>query len=208
MCLASTRSGRTGPPNAGPSAKKCTGSGLLPCAESRQQDRACFVGFWFSFCRALYTMFHGWNPQRIRVCGTPATCPRSKISESSTLREGELSMTTDAEKMSIIARLDRAIELKNQTGQPAKGAPMPYVRAVETATAAGIIGYYEGRTGRRTLPGGVPLDVSVAAAGFGLGFLGLGGVGAEHAYAIGTAGLAVCAYNWGKQMGERMSGST
>ncbi len=117
-------------------------------------------------------------------------------------------MTTDAEKMSIIARLDRAIELKNQTGQPAKGAPMPYVRAVETATAAGIIGYYEGRTGRRTLPGGVPLDVSVAAAGFGLGFLGLGGVGAEHAYAIGTAGLAVCAYNWGKQMGERMSGST
>jgi hypothetical protein len=114
-------------------------------------------------------------------------------------------MTTDAEKMVLIERLDRAIESKNRMVQRAKDESMVYLHAAETAAAAGIVGYYEGRTGKQNLVDGIPLDFAVAAAGFGLGFFGLSKNQASHAYAVGSGGLAIYAYKWGREMGQKMS---
>jgi hypothetical protein len=114
-------------------------------------------------------------------------------------------MTTDAEKMILIERLDRAIESKNRMMQRAKDESMVYLHAGETALAAGIVGYYEGRTGKQNLIDGIPLDFAVAAAGFGLGFFGLSKNQAGHAYAVGSGGLSIYAYKWGREMGQKMS---
>ncbi len=43
------------------------------------------------------------------------------------------------------------------------------------------------------------------AAGFGVGFFGLAPKQATHAYAVGSGALAVYAYKWGREMGQRMS---
>jgi hypothetical protein len=113
-------------------------------------------------------------------------------------------MTTDAEKMILIERLDRALEAKNKMVQRAKDDSLVYLHAAETAVAAGICGYFEGRTGKENLVDGIPLDFAIAAGGFGLGFFGLGKQSAGHAYAVGSGGLAVYAYKWGKEMGQKM----
>jgi hypothetical protein len=117
-------------------------------------------------------------------------------------------MTTDAEKMILIERLDRAIESKNRMVQRAKDESLVYLHAAETAAAAGVCGYYEGRTGKQNLVDGIPLDFAVAAAGFGMGFFGLSKGQAGHAYAVGSGGLAVYAYKWGREMGQKMSAPT
>jgi len=114
-------------------------------------------------------------------------------------------MTTDAEKMILIERLDRALEQKNKMVQRAKDESLVYLHAAETAVAAGICGYYEGRTGKENLVDGIPVDFAIAAAGFGLGFFGLSKQSAGHAYAVGSGGLAVYSYKWGKEMGQKMS---
>ena len=114
-------------------------------------------------------------------------------------------MTTDAEKMILIERLDRALESKNKMMQRAKDDSLVYLHAAETAVAAGICGYYEGRTGKENLVDGIPLDFAIAAGGFGLGFFGLGKQTSGHAYAVGSGGLAVYSYKWGKEMGQKMS---
>ncbi len=113
-------------------------------------------------------------------------------------------MTTDAEKMILIDRLDRALEAKNKIVQRAKDESMVYLHAAETAVAAGIVGYYEGRTGKENLIDGIPLDFAIAAAGFGVGFFGLSKNTAGHAYAVGSGGLAIYTYKWGKEMGQKM----
>jgi hypothetical protein len=56
-------------------------------------------------------------------------------------------MTTDSEKMILIERLDRALEAKNKIVQRAKDDSLVYLHAAETAVAAGVCGYFEGRTG-------------------------------------------------------------
>ncbi len=117
-------------------------------------------------------------------------------------------MTTDAEKMILIERLDRALEAKNKMVQRAKDESLVYLHAAETAVAAGVVGYFEGRTGKENLVDGIPLDFAVAATGFGLGFFGLGKQTASHAYAVGSGGLAVYAYKWGKEMGQKMNAPT
>ena len=114
-------------------------------------------------------------------------------------------MTTDAEKMILIERLDRALEQKNKMVQRAKDESLVYLHAAETAVAAGICGYYEGRTGKENLVDRIPVDFAIAAAGFGLGFFGLSKQSAGHAYAVGSGGLAVYSYKWGKEMGQKMS---
>jgi len=114
-------------------------------------------------------------------------------------------MTTDAEKMILIERLDRALEQKNKMVQRAKDDSLVYLHAAETAVAAGVVGYFEGRTGKENLVDGIPLDFAIAAGGFGLGFFGLGKQAAGHAYAVGSGGLAVYSYKWGKEMGQKMS---
>ena len=108
---------------------------------------------------------------------------------------------TDTEKMILIEPL----EAKNKIVQRAKDDSLVYLHAAETAVAAGICGYFEGRTGRQNLVDGSPLDFAIAAGGFGLGFFGLGKQAAGHAYAVGSGGLAVYSYKWGKEMGQKMS---
>lgn len=117
-------------------------------------------------------------------------------------------MTTDTEKLILIERLDRSLEAKNKIVQRAKEDSLVYLHAAETAVAAGIFGYYEGRTGKQNLVDGIPLDFAIAAGGFGLGFFGLGKQSAGHAYAVGSGGLSVYAYKWGKEMGQKMSAPT
>lgn len=117
-------------------------------------------------------------------------------------------MTTDAEKLVLIERLDRAIESKNRMMQRAKDESLVYLHAAETAVAAGIVGYYEGRTGKDHLVDGIGLDFAIAAGGFGLGFFGLSKQMAGHAYAVGSGGLAVYSYKWGKEMGTKMAAPT
>ena len=112
---------------------------------------------------------------------------------------------SDTEKMMLIERLDRALEAKNKIVQRAKDDSLVYLHAAETALAAGICGYFEGRTGRQNLVDGIPLDFAIAAGGFGLGFFGLGKQAAGHAYAVGSGGLAVYSYKWGREMGSKMS---
>jgi hypothetical protein len=112
---------------------------------------------------------------------------------------------SETEKMILIERLDRALEAKNKIVQRAKDDSLVYLHAAETAVAAGVCGYFEGRTGRQNLVDGIPLDFAIAAGGFGLGFFGLGKQAAGHAYAVGSGGLAVYSYKWGKEMGQKMS---
>src|SRR5579859_3143308 len=109
----------------------------------------------------------------------------------------------DPEKRSLLARLDQLHEAGGRMVQrPVARAPMPFWDAAQAAGVAGIIGYYEGRTARETLPNGSRLDASIAAAGFGMGFLEFDDAARHHAFAIGMGGLAICAYKCGLAMGQ------
>jgi len=111
----------------------------------------------------------------------------------------------DPEKRSLLARLEQAYEASRRVAWRPAHAAVPFGYAAQAAGVAGTIGYYEGRTGRETLPEGSRLDASVAAGGFGMGLLEFEGTAREHAFAIGLGGLVICAYKCGLGMGQRMA---
>lgn len=115
-------------------------------------------------------------------------------------------MSSDAEKMMLLDRLDRALDAKNRIVAKAKAESEMYLTAGATAVAAGLVGYYESKTGKTTLIDGIPLDFSLAAAGFGLGFFGgLGKQLTPYAYAVGAGGMSVYAYKFGRNMGAKQA---
>lgn len=114
-------------------------------------------------------------------------------------------MATDSEKLELLNRLDRAMEAGKRMKEKIREESMVYVHAAESAASAGLIGYYEGRVGKETLVDGITLDFGVAAAAFAAAFFGLGPKYAPHAYAIGTGGLSIYTYKWGREMGQKMS---
>lgn len=113
-------------------------------------------------------------------------------------------MSSDTERMMLLDRLDRALEAKNKMVQKAKAEGEMYLTAGVTAVAAGVVGYYESKTGKTTLIDGIPFDFTLAAAGFGLGFFGgLGKQLTPYAYALGAGGMSVYSYKWGRNLGAR-----
>src|SRR5258708_15770010 len=117
------------------------------------------------FCFAMGTTAHDVKRkvhQKLPDCRTGASCARRKYMEAEPCRKEEPNMTTDAEKMILIERLDRASRLKNKMVTRAKEESLVYLHAAETAGAAGIVGYYEGRPGKQNLIDGIPLDFPVA----------------------------------------------
>lgn len=114
-------------------------------------------------------------------------------------------MSSDAEKLALLDRLDRAIESKNRIVQRGKDEAEMYMAGAVTAVTAGVIGYYEGRTGKENLFDGIPLDFAVGAAAYAFGFFGLKPKQAGLAYAAGNGGFSVYTYKWGKEMGGKMA---
>lgn len=115
-------------------------------------------------------------------------------------------MSTDSERMMLLDRLDRALDAKNKIVQKAKAESEMYLTAGVTTATAGLIGYYESKTGKTTLIDGIPLDFSIAAVGFGLGFFGgLGKQLTPYAYAAGAGGMSVYGYKFGRNMGARQA---
>src|SRR5262249_44121111 len=83
----------------------------------------------------------------------------------------------DQQKLYLIDQLEKArnqIERAKDYGrslkEKAKAETNLYIGAAVSAATSGVIGYYEGRKGTDNLFGPVPIDLAVAAAGFGLGF--------------------------------------
>ena len=126
------------------------------------------------------------------------------VNRSSIRRTKEMNQS-EAEKLVLLERLDRAVESGRRMKEKAKAEADLYIQGGETAATAGIIGYFEGRTGRENLVDGIPLDFAVAAAAYGIGFFGVGRDLSKHLYAIGNGGLAVYGYKWGKTVGSRMA---
>ncbi len=111
----------------------------------------------------------------------------------------------DSEKLALIDQIDRVMEQKNRMVQKAKEEAAIYMHAAETAVAAGLIGVFEGRTGKTTLVDGIGADFALAAVCFGAGFFGAGKKLAPHLYALGAGGLGVYTYKWGREMGLKMA---
>lgn len=111
----------------------------------------------------------------------------------------------DSEKLALIDQLDRVMEQKNRIVQKARDEAAIYMHAAETAVAAGLIGVFEGRTGKTTLVDGIGADFALAAVCFGAGFFGAGKKLAPHLYALGAGGLGVYTYKWGREMGLKMA---
>ena len=112
----------------------------------------------------------------------------------------------DQEKLYLIDKLERLTETGRRLKVQAKEETNLYVGAAVANATSGIIGYYEGRQGKQTLLGGLPLDFLVAAAGFGLGFFGTKDrETAKLFYAAGLAGSCIYTYKFGRELGAKMA---
>jgi hypothetical protein len=127
----------------------------------------------------------------------PAACSRP--------HRGEKTMSSDAEKLALLERLDRTIEAKNRLVAKGKEEAATYLHGAITAFSAGVIGYYEGRTGKENLFDGIPMDFAVGALAYGVGFFGMKSKTAGYLYAAGNGGFSVYTYKWGKEMGAKMA---
>src|SRR5437870_13042445 len=83
------------------------------------------------------------------------------------------------------------------------------VAAVETTGTAYAFGFLNGRFGGEhgelSIGGVVPVDLLAGTALHALAFFnGLDEEQAPHAHAVGTGGLAACAYRYGHRLGESM----
>src|SRR5258708_36831952 len=79
------------------------------------------------FCFAMGTTAHDVKRkvhQKLPDCRRSASCAGRKNMEAEPGRKEEPNMTTDAEKMVLIERLDRAIESKNKRVQRARDEPL------------------------------------------------------------------------------------
>ncbi len=84
------------------------------------------------------------------------------------------------------------------------------VAAVETTGTAYAFGFLNGRFGNEhgelSIGGVVPVDLLAGAALHALAFFnGLDEEQAPHAHAVGTGGLAACAYRYGDRLGKSMA---
>jgi hypothetical protein len=112
----------------------------------------------------------------------------------------------DQEKLYLIDKLERMTEAGRRLKTQAKEETNLYIGAAVANATSGIIGYYEGRQGKQSLFGGLPLDFTVAALGFGLGFFGTKDrETAKLFYAAGLAGSCVYTYKFGRELGAKMA---
>jgi hypothetical protein len=112
----------------------------------------------------------------------------------------------DQEKLYLIDKLERLTETGRRLKTQAKEETNLYIGAAVANATSGIIGYYEGRQGKQSLFGGLPLDFTVAALGFGLGFFGTKDrETAKLFYAAGLAGSCVYTYKFGRELGAKMA---
>jgi hypothetical protein len=116
---------------------------------------------------------------------------------------------TDQEKLYLVDKLERLTETGRRLKVKAKEEQDLFLGAAVANATSGIIGYYEGRQGKQTLFGGLPLDFTVAAAGFGLGFFATKNPETSKLfYAAGIAGSCLYTYKFGRELGARMAQPT
>ncbi|HKQ69532.1 MAG TPA: hypothetical protein VJT73_09340 [Polyangiaceae bacterium] len=111
----------------------------------------------------------------------------------------------DQEKLYLIDKLERLTETGRRLKVQAKEETNLYIGAAVANATSGVIGYYEGRQGKETLFGGLPLDFVVAAAGFGTGFFLKNRDAAKLFYAAGLAGSCIYTYKFGRELGIKMA---
>src|SRR5258706_4216481 len=102
------------------------------------------------FCFAMGTTAHDVKRkvhQKLPDCRRGASCAGRKNMEAEPCRKEEPNMTTDAEKMILIERLDRAIESQDKMVQRGQDESLVYLHPAETAGAAGAGGVCQRRPG-------------------------------------------------------------